>query len=185
MLVIAVFISFCVTNSYKNCSSEQTFILFIILWIKNLGRSQVGEMTSFCMASAGARGSPVVFFTYRSGPWCSLTSFYFCLSMWHLILWLSPWSFFSETGSLKVASHMTWLLGVSGWLSPLSIYLQVRSWSRGPGAEPSVWLLAQWEICFSLSLCPWPPCSFSLSLSLSLINKWNNFPPKTSPKHNC
>ena len=56
---------------------------------------------------------------------------------------------------------------VIGWLS---VYLHLRSWSRGPGIERHIGLPAQRKLptsapCFSLSLCP-SLCSCCLSLSL-------------------
>ena len=57
--------------------------------------------------------------------------------------------------------------GVPGWLSQLSLCLWLRSQSRGPGIKPHIGLPAQWGICFSLSLCPFPYlCSLCLSISL-------------------
>ena len=44
-------------------------------------------------------------------------------------------------------------LGVPGWLRWLNVCLQLKSSSQGPGMEPSVRLPAQWDVCFSLSLC--------------------------------
>ena len=60
--------------------------------------------------------------------------------------------------------------GVPGWLSKISLCLQLRSWSRGPGIEPHSWVSAQRGACFSLSLCCSSPspsawlCSLSLSV---------------------
>jgi len=57
-------------------------------------------------------------------------------------------------------------LGEPGWLRWLNIYLQLRSWSQGPGIEPHIRLSAQLGAYFSLSLCL-SPYLWSLSLSLS------------------
>ena len=51
--------------------------------------------------------------------------------------------------------------GVPGLLGSLSIWLQLRSWSRGPGIE----LIAQQEVCLFLYSSPCP------TLSLKQINK--------------
>ena len=60
---------------------------------------------------------------------------------------------------------------VSGWLSWLSVCLQFRSWSQGPGIKSHIRLPAQWGACVSLSLflSPLLMCSLVLSLSLSLL----------------
>ena len=58
----------------------------------------------------------------------------------------------------------------SGWLSRLSICLQLMSWSQGPGIKPHVRLPAQGGVCFSLSLCP-SSCLYSPCLSLNWTNK--------------
>ena len=60
--------------------------------------------------------------------------------------------------------------GVPGWLSWLSICLQLRSWSQYPGIKPHIGLSAQWRACFSFSPCL-PLCLLVLSLSLCQINK--------------
>ena len=56
--------------------------------------------------------------------------------------------------------------GAPGWLSLVSICLQLRSWSQGPGMEQRIRLPAQWGVCFSLPLflCP-SLCLCPLSLS--------------------
>ena len=60
-------------------------------------------------------------------------------------------------------------LGVPGWLSQLSVCLQLRSWSWCPRIEARVGLPAQWRACFSLS--PYHLLLLSLPISLSLSNK--------------
>ena len=57
----------------------------------------------------------------------------------------------------------------------ISICLQLRSLSQGPGIKPHVRLPAQWGFCFSLCLCL---CTLLLGVltrshSLSQINKQN------------
>ena len=50
------------------------------------------------------------------------------------------------------------LVGAPGWLSRLSIWLQLRSWSQGPGIEPSVkshvrlWARGSWLVPLPLLL---------------------------------
>ena len=63
------------------------------------------------------------------------------------------------------------LAGAPGWLNWLSIYLQLRSWSQGPGIRPHIRLPAQEGVCFSSSLCPLPSAP-ALRHSLSQINKY-------------
>lgn len=61
--------------------------------------------------------------------------------------------------------------GAPGWLSPLSICLQIRSWSRRPGIQPCVGLPAQQGACFS----PWPSpllvCSLTLKSIIKILKK--------------
>ena len=45
--------------------------------------------------------------------------------------------------SLKQLLVENFYVGAPGWLSWLSIFLQLRSWSRGPGIEPHVGLPAE------------------------------------------
>ena len=52
-------------------------------------------------------------------------------------------------------------LGTLGWLSWLSVCLQLRSCSRGPGIKLHILLPAHWGACFCL--CP-SSCSWVLSL---------------------
>ena len=54
----------------------------------------------------------------------------------------------------------------------LSVCLQLRSWSQGPGIKTLIRLPAQRKACFFLSHSPCL-CSPSCSLSLCQINKWN------------
>ncbi len=63
---------------------------------------------------------------------------------------------FNKLWSFKKVSFR----GAPEWLSWLSVCLQLRSWSRGPGIEPHVRLPAQWGVCFSLLLSL---CALSLS----------------------
>lgn len=85
----------------------------------------------------------------------------------------------NETKSFRrlwVRKHMIGLWfkrsfqGALGWLSRLSISLQLRLWSPGPGIKPHIGLPAQQGACFSLSL-PLPLLMRSLFLSLSLLEK--------------
>ena len=75
--------------------------------------------------------------------------------------------------------HKEWLTGVPGWLSRLSVWLQLRSWSHGSWVHTSSQALC-WQLraCSQLQiLCL--PLSLSLSLclphlcspSLSKVNK--------------
>ena len=59
--------------------------------------------------------------------------------------------------------------GALGWLSWLSICLQLRSGCRGLGFQPYIRLPAQRVVCFCLSPFA-PPCP-ACPLSTSLINK--------------
>ena len=71
-------------------------------------------------------------------------------------------------------------IGAPGWLSKLSIQLQLRSWSHGSWVRDTRWALC-WQLrawsCFgfcvllSVSLCPSPVRALSRSRSLSKINK--------------
>ena len=65
---------------------------------------------------------------------------------------------------LKSQGHL------GGWLSWLSIYLQLGSWSQSLGIKPHMGLPARQGVCFSLSLCP-SSLLMPLSLSFSLSNK--------------
>ena len=56
----------------------------------------------------------------------------------------------------------TWHMGVPGWLSPLDIYLWLRSLSQDPGMEPCIGLPVE----FPASPSPSVPYSCSCSLSL-------------------
>ena len=71
-----------------------------------------------------------------------------------------------EQVSVCVYTHRKYKWGAPGWLSQLSICLQLRSLSQGPGIEPCLRLPAQRAVCFSLSLCL-PLCLLVPSLSLS------------------
>ena len=62
--------------------------------------------------------------------------------------------------------------GVPGWPSQLSVCLQLRSWSQGPGTEPHIRVPAQQRACFFFSLYL-PLYLLVLSLSLCQINKLN------------
>ena len=66
--------------------------------------------------------------------------------------------FFPKILLKKLLKNTSW--GAPGWLNQLSICLWLGSWSRGPGIQPHIRLLAQRGVCFSLS-----PCSCSLSVS--------------------
>ena len=55
------------------------------------------------------------------------------------------------------------IIRAPGWLSRLSICLQLRSWSQVPGIKPCIGLPTQWGVCFSLLLCLCPACAISLS----------------------
>ena len=57
--------------------------------------------------------------------------------------------------------------GGSGWLSQLTICLQLRSGPQSPGIEPHTGLPAQREACFSLTLCLLLPSACAHLLSLS------------------
>ena len=66
--------------------------------------------------------------------------------------------------------------GTSGWLSWLSLQLQLRSGSHGSWAQPPIKLCvdssdpgACFGFCVSLCLCPFP--AHALSLSVSKLNK--------------
>ena len=59
------------------------------------------------------------------------------------------------------------MLGAPGWLSQVSVCLQLRSWSQSPRIEPHVRLPAQQR---SLLLSPSAPPPSLCSLSLKLIN---------------
>ena len=59
--------------------------------------------------------------------------------------------------------------GVAGWLSRLSICLQLRSWTQGPGTEPL--LGASYSVGSLLLPLPLLLLSSPLSCSLSQINK--------------
>ena len=66
--------------------------------------------------------------------------------------------------------------GVPGWLSRLSVWLQLRSWSRSlwvpAPCQALSWALRAWSLlpilCLHLSLCPFPACSQSVCLSVCL-----------------
>ena len=59
-----------------------------------------------------------------------------------------------------------------GWLSRLSVQLQLKSWSRGLWVQAQhgahCWQLRPWRLlrtlCLPISLCPSPTCTLSLSL---------------------
>ena len=53
-------------------------------------------------------------------------------------------------------------LGVPRWLSQLSICLQFRSWSQGPGNEPRIRLPTQQGVYFPVPSLPSPLLMFSL-----------------------
>ena len=83
-------------------------------------------------------------------------------------------------------------LGVPGWLSRLSIWLQLRSWFHSLWVQAPHWALC-WQfrawslfwilcVCVSLSLCPPPPTLLILSLSLSKIKIKKNFNKKIKLK---
>ena len=67
------------------------------------------------------------------------------------------------------APHCVWSLlkilslRAPGWLSGLSLYLQLRSWSQGPGIKPHIGLSVQQGACFP------PPPTWGLPLCL-LVN---------------
>ena len=72
---------------------------------------------------------------------------------------------------MQLEEYLKTNVRVPGWLSQLSIWLQLRSWSQGPGIKPCIGLCAQQGVCLRVSLpLPLPPLvhAFSLSLSLSL-----------------
>ena len=79
------------------------------------------------------------------------------------ILWIHP-SLSNTPANLELYHIMLSQMGLTGtlgWLSWLSVYLQLRSWSQDPGMEPYMGLSAHWGACFSLCLCA---CSLPLSL---------------------
>ena len=68
---------------------------------------------------------------------------------------------------------------VPGWLSRLSVWLRLKSWSHGLWVQAPhralYWQFRAWNLllilCLPLSLFPSPDCAPCLSLSLSLKNK--------------
>ena len=71
----------------------------------------------------------------------------------------------------------TYFWGTPGWLSQLSVWLWLRSWSHGSWVQAPCWALCRhlraWSLlqilCLPLSLTL--PCSCSVSLCLSKMNK--------------
>lgn len=61
-------------------------------------------------------------------------------------------------------------MGAPGWLSQLTVCLQLMTWSQGRRMKPHIRLPAQQGVCLSLSLCP-SLCSGALSFSHSLCLK--------------
>ena len=78
---------------------------------------------------------------------------------------LPEWIILSD---FKTREH----IGAPGWLSQLSIRLQLGSWSHGLWVQALSWALCwqfrSWSLfqilCLPLSLCPSPACTLSLSL---------------------
>ena len=60
-------------------------------------------------------------------------------------------------------------LGAPWWIRWLNGCLWLKSWSQSPGIKPHIRLPAQGGVCFSLWLSP--SCAFSVSPSISQINK--------------
>ena len=96
-------------------------------------------------------------------PWLRPTA---GLHLWmHLILITNLCGKFYSSSLYRAVS------GCLGWLSQLSVQLQLRSWSRGSWVWALRWALC-WQprtcfrFCVSLFFCPNP------ALSLSLKNKW-------------
>ena len=78
--------------------------------------------------------------------------------------------------SCRITELLKCLMWVPGWLSQLSIRLQLRSWTHGSWVQGPCralcWQLRPWSLlqilCLPLSLCPSP--AHTLSLFLSKIN---------------
>ena len=70
---------------------------------------------------------------------------------------------------LQIIHYIKKVKRQGAWVAQrLSVCLQLRAWSHGPGIEPHIRLPARRGACFSLSHSP---CLCSLSLCLSLSNK--------------
>ena len=104
------------------------------------------------------------------------------MSLWHVRSTRVEVSFVLSTViSLKPRMMPVYnknLVGVPGWLSQLSIWLRLRSWShvlwvRAPH-QALYWQLRAWSLLQiqipPLSLCPTPACA----QSLSVFQKWIN-----------
>ena len=90
---------------------------------------------------------------------CLCLCLYLCLCIYMEVL--GKWLIFRAIG------------GVPGWLSQLSVWFQLRSWSHSSWVQALCWALCWWLrawsllciVChpLSLSLCPFPTHSLSLS----------------------
>ena len=89
------------------------------------------------------------------------------------------WSGHKRSSSPCPPARILKVYGVPGWLSQLSVWLQLRSWSHSlwvPASHRALyWLLSAWSLlgilCLPLSL-PLPcSCSLFLSLSITLLSQ--------------
>ena len=110
--------------------------------------------------------APHLALCWQLRAWSQLRGFYVSLS-------LCPYPAHTLSLSLSKINKT----GVPGWLSRLSVWLQLRSWSHGPWVwaphRALCWQCRAWSLfqilCLPLSL--WPSPTHALSLSVSKINK--------------
>ena len=89
-------------------------------------------------------------------------------------VYCSRWCFLPSKRKFSACVFRKMALRVSGWLSRLSNWLRLRSWSHGlrvrAPRQALCWQLTAWSLlriqCLLLSLCSSPARSLSLSLPL-------------------